>query len=1570
MAGSSSSSGGRCKDDIKLIEGIVENTFKKWIRTARPSNPANDLVGMDSHITEVSLRLCRGVNDVGVVGIWGMGGIGKTTIARAVYDEIAGQFEHKCFLDNVKEAFINKREVKMQEELLCRLLKEKVESVDLNRGRNMIMERLRMKKVLVVLDDVETVAHIRDLLGDPHSFGDGSRIIITTRNKQSLSEDDELYAPECLSDDEALELFRKYAFRENQTTGDYNDLSKRAIEYAQGLPLALKVLGASLYNRTERQWEVLLDKLKKIPHIGIMDVLKTSIEGLDDSEKNSFLDIACFFRGVDKDVVTEVLDSCGYFPDMGLSVLVDRALITMSYGYNCEYVIDMHDLLQDMGREMVCQDRGRSRLWSLEDVDCVLTQSTATEAVERIVLDLSNSEFDLRIDTRAFGRMPKLRLLMICYSFDSILYKHNNYDYFDSEDICPSYGCKQHGTGNFESLSHELRILLWHGCPLNSLPSNFEPINLVRLDMRGSRIQQLWEGITQMKKLKVILLSYCKYLVKIPDLREAINLERLVLDGCSSLFEVHPSILALQNLLTLSSSGCKKLKIFSRSISMESLKQLDLSGCQNLDKFPEIAKVMKKLTWLSLNETAIKELPSSINNLTGLVSLYLKGCRELKILPSCIFMESLEQLDLSGCQNLDKFPENAEVMKKLTWLSLSETAIKELPSSINNLTGLVSLDLKGCKELKILPNCISMESLKTLDLSGCSNLAEFPEISEVMGKLTNLYLDETAIKDLPSSINNLTRLVTLNLKGCRELKFLPSCISMESLKQLDLSGCQNLDKFPEIAEVMKKLKWLSLSETAIKELPSSINNLTGLFTLNLKGCRELKILPSCISMESLKLLDLSGCQNLDKFPEIAEVMKKLKWLSLSETAIKELPSSINNLTGLVTLNLKGCKELKILPNCISMESLKTLLLSGCSNLVEFPEISEVIGKLTNLYLDETAIKELPSSINNLTGFVSLYLKGCRELKILPSCIFMESLEQLDLCSCQNLDKFPEIAEVMKKLTWLSLSETAIKEIPSSINNLTGLVTLNLKGCKELKILPNCISMESLKTLLLSGCSNLVEFPEISEVMGKLTNLYLDETAIKELPSSINNLTGLVTLNLKGCRELKFLPSCISMESLEQLDLSGCSNLAEFPEISKVMGKLTNLYLDETAIKELPSSINNLTGLVTLDLEGCRELKILPSCISMESLEQLDLSGCSNLAEFPEISRVMGKLTNLYLDETAIKELPSSINNLTGLVTLNLKGCRELKILPSCISMESLEQLDLSGCSNLAEFPEISKVMGKLTNLYLDETAIKELPSSINNLTGLVTLDLEGCRELKILPSCISMESLKQLYLSGCQNLDKFPEIAEVMKKLKWLSLSETAIKELPSSINNLTRLVTLNLKGCRELKILPSCISMESLEQLDLSGCSNLAEFPEISKVMGKLTNLYLDETAIKELPSSINNLTGLVTLDFEGCRELKILPSCISMESLKQLDLSGCQNLDKFPEIAEVMKKLKWLSLSETAIKELPSSINNLTGLVNLNLKGCRELKILPSCILWNHSSNLISVAAKILTSFQRLLK
>ncbi|TQD73831.1 hypothetical protein C1H46_040634 [Malus baccata] len=555
------------KDDAELIEEIVEDVSRKLNHISSTSSKDNPLIEMDSHMHEMHLLLHPpGVetNNVRVVGIWGMGGLGKTTIARAVYDEIACRFQASCFLENVKEGFMKFGKLHMQTQLLSSISGNKVGSSDiLNEGFEVMLERLGQRKVLVVVDDVDKLAQIEALLGKQHSFGGGSRIIITTTDLQLLSGADATYQPNRFSDLGALELFGRYALRTNQPTRDYSELSKRVIQYAHGLPLVLKVLGAFLFNKTVREWEELLENLRKIPQCEIHDVLKTSFDGLDDTEKDIFLDIACFFKGMEKDHVSEILDSCGFYPRTAIRVLIDRALITVSW----EGKLEMHDLLEDMGREIVRQESKepgrRSRLWSYEDVHHVLTQKTATKAVESIILDLSNSDV-VFLNTEAFVSMTKLRLLKI--SFNCYILKDK-------------YFIIQHLIGHLKFLSRELRCLSWLGFPLKSLPSNFQLKNLVDLDMQYSLIDQLWEETQTLEKLKFINLSYSQYLKETPDFTTVPNLEKLILQSCMSLIEVHPSILTLSNLVLLNLNGCKKLKISASSIRMKSLKTLDLSGC-------------------------------------------------------------------------------------------------------------------------------------------------------------------------------------------------------------------------------------------------------------------------------------------------------------------------------------------------------------------------------------------------------------------------------------------------------------------------------------------------------------------------------------------------------------------------------------------------------------------------------------------------------------------------------------------------------------------------------------------------------------------------------------------------------------------------------------------------------------------------------------------------------------------------------------------------------------------------------------------------------------------------------
>jgi len=141
-----------------------------------------DIAGIEAHLEKLNSQLQIEINDVRIVGIWGISGDGKTTIAKAIFDTLCYQFEASCFLTDVKESPKNTQLHSLQNTLLSELLKKKDDYVK-NKydGKSMIQSRLCSKKVLIVLDDMDHSHHLEYLAGDLGWFGDGIRVILTTR---------------------------------------------------------------------------------------------------------------------------------------------------------------------------------------------------------------------------------------------------------------------------------------------------------------------------------------------------------------------------------------------------------------------------------------------------------------------------------------------------------------------------------------------------------------------------------------------------------------------------------------------------------------------------------------------------------------------------------------------------------------------------------------------------------------------------------------------------------------------------------------------------------------------------------------------------------------------------------------------------------------------------------------------------------------------------------------------------------------------------------------------------------------------------------------------------------------------------------------------------------------------------------------------------------------------------------------------------------------------------------------------------------------------------------------------
>ncbi|QHN84149.1 TMV resistance protein N [Arachis hypogaea] len=711
-----------------LVETIVDHIQKLLI----PKLPTctDNLVGVDSRIKRVISLIGMRLDDVRFVGIWGMGGIGKTTTARLVYESIKEEFQVSCFLQNIREMHEKNGLVQIQKELLSHLNVRSSNFHNFFDGKKIIANSLCNKKVLLVLDDVSELSQLENLAEKQEWFGSGSKVIITTRDKHILATHGVLKTCEIggLFSNEALHLLSLKAFKQDQPKEGYLDLCKEVVEYTKGLPLAIEVLGSHLHGRTIEVWHSALKQIRSFPLPEIQNTLK------------------------------------------------------------------MHDLIQEMGRNIVFlespNDPGkRSRLWSQDDIDHVLTNNKGTEAIQAIVLNIVQP-YEACWSTEAFSNSNQVRLLKLCQM-----------------QLPLGLNC----------LPCSLKVLHWEGSPLKALPFSNQLNELVDLNLSHSKIEQLWHGKKILKKLRFINLSFSKNLKKTLDFDGVPNLESLVLEGCTSLTEIHTSLVHHKKLVLLNLKDCKRLKAFPSKLEMCSLKDLNLSGCSELKILPEFGENMELLSMLSLEGTAITKLPSSIGSLVGLTQLKLNNCKNLVCLPDTIHkLKSLKILNVSGCSKIRSLPECLKEIKCLEELCASETAIEELPSCVFYLESLRVISFAGCKGqvsnsmdmflpfkwlfgsqqaptgFRLPPSVSRLCLLSSVDLSYC-NLSDesIPDDFCHLSSLRILDLSGNDFVSMPRSISKLPKLEYLDINWCKKLESLPELPS--SIKELDASNCASLE---------------------------------------------------------------------------------------------------------------------------------------------------------------------------------------------------------------------------------------------------------------------------------------------------------------------------------------------------------------------------------------------------------------------------------------------------------------------------------------------------------------------------------------------------------------------------------------------------------------------------------------------------------------------------------------------------------------------------------------------------------------------------------------------------------
>ncbi|XP_023741590.1 disease resistance protein RPV1 isoform X1 [Lactuca sativa] len=805
--------------EAKFIRQIIEKLSLE-LRSIKVCIGKN-LVGMETRINDIISSSGMASDDVSMIGIIGIGGGGKTTLAKTIFSKISFQFEGKAFIENVREvsnASLSGLEL-LQNKVLSNVLNDKGIHVGSEcEGKNMMSWMMRGRKVLLVLDDVDHLDQLEALAGDPNWFKPGSMIIITTRDLQVLVAHGVklIHNVNLLSDKEAIWLFSRYAFGKEIPSNGYEELSREVVCYAAGLPLTIKVLGSSLCGKSKLEWVDALARLKTIPLEETQKKLELSYIGLDDDYKEIFLDVATIMKGWQKETAIIALESRGFHARIGLRVLEQTSLITINDDFDER--VGLHDHLEEMAKNIICRSHPdmpnqHSRLWNYKEIENILVNDLGTEATKGIHF------FPLRFNAKVF--MNGLRKMKELWFLD-VVDLHLN---LENDKLVPNF---LNALGflccnwKFNKVSlyfpNSLRYLQWYNYPFRSLPETFEANNLVALHMANSGIVQLWEGGERkvFNKLKFLFLSGPN--LRSLDLGLAPNLETLRLQRYGGLVELYMprECLKLRSLelfdvklrtldlgltpnlenLLLVSGDMVELYMPDRCLNLRSL-NVDHSNLRTLD-----IGLTPNLEYLVLRSCYDLEELHMANECLKLRSLYLRGLkwRTLDFGPS----PNLERLDLHKCTSLEKF--HIYECPILTCIDISNLKLRTL--DLRRVPNLSKLSLSECKvlvNLHLPHRCLNLRTIKftnswlrifhlgqtpnleELDLVKCDYLVEIQVVDEC-NKIVSLGLDH--LKSWTLDLGLTPNLKKLHLKECYYLAQLHA--PMDCLKNVvyfNLNGC-------------------------------------------------------------------------------------------------------------------------------------------------------------------------------------------------------------------------------------------------------------------------------------------------------------------------------------------------------------------------------------------------------------------------------------------------------------------------------------------------------------------------------------------------------------------------------------------------------------------------------------------------------------------------------------------------------------------------------------------------------------------------------------------------------------
>ncbi|KAL3354843.1 hypothetical protein AABB24_019102 [Solanum stoloniferum] len=1138
----------KLEDTIKKLEvlekqigrlGLKEHFVSTKQETRTPSTSLVDDAGIFGRKNEIENLIGRLLSkdttgkNLAVVPIVGMGGLGKTTIAKVVYNDerVQKHFGLKAWFC-VSEAYDAFR--------ITKGLLQEIGSTDLKVDDNLnqlqvkLKEKLNGKKFLVVLDDMWNDNYPEwDDLRNLFLQGDiGSKIIVTTRKESvALMMGSGAIYMGVLSSEDSWALFQRHSLenRDPEEHPEFEEVGKQIADKCKGLPLALKALAGILRGKSEvDEWrDILRSELWELPSCsnGILPALMLSYNDLPAHLKQCFAYCAIYPKDYQfcKDQVIHLWIANGlvqqfhsgnqYFLELRSRSLFE--MVSESSEWNSEKFL-MHDLVNDLA-----QIASSNLCIRLEDNE----GSHMLEQCRHMSYSIGEG-----------GDFEKLKSLFKSEQLRTLLPINIQLQY--------QIKLSKRVLHNILPRLTSLRALSLSHFEIVELPNDlFIELKILRfLDISKTKIKKLPDSICGLYNLKTLLLSSCADLEELPlQMEKLINLHYLDISNTSHL-KVPLHLSKLKSLQVL--MGAKFL--------LGGLRMEDLGEAQNLYGSVSVVELQNVVD----RREAVKAKMKEKNHVE---KLYLEWSEsssadnsqtERDILDELRPHKNIKEVEITGYRGTI-FP---------NWLA-DPLFLK-----------LVKLSLSYCTDCYSLPALGQLPSLKILSVKGMHGITEVTE--EFYGSLSSKKpfncLEKLKFEDMPEwkqwhvlGSGEFPTLENLSIRDCPELS-LETPIQLSNLKRFEVSGSpkagvvfDDTELFRSQLEGMKQIVELDIGYcNSVTSFPFSILPTT-LKRLTISHCQKLK-LEAPVGEMFLEYLTLESCNCIDDIsPELLPKAREL-WVDdfhnltrfLIPTATESLfirnCENIEKLsvacggTLMTSLSILQCKKLKWLPERMQelLPSLKELDLRNCPEIESFP-VGGLPFNLQFLWISnckklvngrkEWRLQRLPC----LTELIIVHDGSDEEIVggenwELPSSIQTLAIDSLKTLSSQHLKS-------LTSLEYLRI-EGNLPQIQSmpSLSHLTSLQSLHIEDFPNLQLFSESALPSSLSKLIIIHCPNLQSLPE-SALLSSLSQLII-----------------------KNCHNLQSLSESALPSSLSELVISDCPNLQSLP------------------LKGMPSSLSNLS----------------------------------------------------------------------------------------------------------------------------------------------------------------------------------------------------------------------------------------------------------------------------------------------------------------------------------------------------------------------------------------------------------